>query len=44
MWGLGRRGIGTAATTLPYSVRTGGVMLGHRPLVLDLYAGAETLG
>ncbi len=35
---------GTAGTGLPYSVRTGGVMIGHKPLLIDVFAGAEALG
>ncbi|HWX95843.1 MAG TPA: hypothetical protein VNZ01_03240 [Solirubrobacteraceae bacterium] len=36
---------GTAGTSLPYSVRTGGVLLssGH-PLLVDVFAGARALG
>ena len=36
---------GTAGTSLPYSVRTGGVVLsGGRPLLVDVFAGAQALG
>ncbi len=36
---------GTAGTGLPYSVRTGGVMLaGGRPLLIDVFAGEQALG
>jgi hypothetical protein len=35
---------GTAGTSLPYSVRTGGVLLGAgRPLLVDVFAGAQAL-
>jgi hypothetical protein len=35
---------GTAGTSLPYSVRTGGVLLGSgRPLLVDVFAGAQAL-
>ncbi|HWX73660.1 MAG TPA: hypothetical protein VNZ05_00040 [Solirubrobacteraceae bacterium] len=36
---------GTAGTALPYSVRTGGVLLSSgRPLLVDVYAGARAFG
>jgi hypothetical protein len=36
---------GTAGTSLPYSVRTGGVILGSgEPLLIDVFAGARALG
>ena len=36
---------GTAGTTLPYSVRTGGVTLkSGQPLLVDVFAGAQALG
>jgi hypothetical protein len=36
---------GTAGTPLPYSVRTGGVMVGAgHPLLVDVFAGAKALG
>ncbi|HEV7584230.1 MAG TPA: hypothetical protein VGO14_00465 [Solirubrobacteraceae bacterium] len=36
---------GTAGTALPYSVRTGGVLLGSgQPLLVDVFAGAKALG
>jgi hypothetical protein len=41
----GLRDPGTAGTTLPYSVRTSGVMIGSRkPLLIDVFAGAQALG
>jgi hypothetical protein len=36
---------GTAGSSLPYSVRTGGVILSDgRPLLVDVFAGARALG
>jgi hypothetical protein len=36
---------GTAGTSLPYSVRTGGVLLSSgRALLVDVFAGAKALG
>jgi hypothetical protein len=36
---------GTAGTSLPYSVRTGGVILrSGEPLLIDVFAGARALG
>ncbi len=36
---------GTAGTSLPYSVRTAGVLVGAgKPLLIDVYAGAQSLG
>jgi hypothetical protein len=34
---------GTAGTGLRYSVRTGGVIVGGKPLLIDVYAGAQSL-
>jgi hypothetical protein len=39
------RDTGTAGTSLPYSVRTGGVILNSgQPLLVDVFAGARALG
>jgi hypothetical protein len=35
---------GSAGTSLPYSVRTGGVIVHGKPLLIDVFAGARALG
>lgn len=35
---------GTAGTSLPYSVRTAGVIVRGKPLLIDVFAGAQALG
>jgi hypothetical protein len=35
---------GTAGTSLPYSVRTGGVIVHGKPLLIDVFAGARAFG
>jgi hypothetical protein len=35
---------GTAGTSLPYSVRTAGVIVHGKPLLIDVFAGARALG
>jgi hypothetical protein len=39
-----QRDPGTAGTSLAYSVRTGGVIVHGKPLLIDVFAGARALG
>jgi hypothetical protein len=40
----GLRDPGTAGTSLPYSVRTAGVIVHGKPLLIDVFAGARAFG
>jgi hypothetical protein len=39
-----QRDPGTAGTSLPYSVRTAGVIVHNKPLLIDVFAGARAFG